>query len=153
MAQCSQNTECMVAGIRQRKIKSNSGNYHSCPLGLLEPVEENASHNCPVVPAPYIAPHHEIMCRERRAKSVSSVDPAKPNVCWCGSRPGCAKRSGDGAPVGIGTGAEVGCSRPIAEGENWMERERYIGVSGVLLKSDLYLTLGISGTNSAYGRR
>ncbi|HAL6189404.1 TPA: hypothetical protein H6T47_000258 [Escherichia coli] len=40
---------------------------------------------------------------------------------------------------------EVGCSRPIAEGENWMERERYIGVSGVLLKSDLYLTLGISG--------
>lgn len=41
--------------------------------------------------------------------------------------------------------AEVGCSRPIAEGENWMERERYIGVSGVLLKSDLYLTLGISG--------
>ena len=27
----------------------------------------------------------------------------------------------------------------------WMERERYIGVSGVLLKSDLYLTLGISG--------
>ena len=26
-----------------------------------------------------------------------------------------------------------------------MERERYIGVSGVLLKSDLYLTLGISG--------
>ncbi len=32
--------------------------------------------------------------------------------------------------------AEVGCSRPIAEGENWMERERYIGVSGVLLKSD-----------------
>lgn len=42
-------------------------------------------------------------------------------------------------------GAEVGCSRPIAEGENWMERERYIGVSGVLLKSDLYLTLGISG--------
>ena len=42
-------------------------------------------------------------------------------------------------------GAEVGCSRPIAEGENWMERERYIGVSGVQLKSDLYLMLGISG--------
>lgn len=83
---------------------------------------------------------------ERRAKSLSSVDLSK------------AKRV---VGVGRGTvaesdlqmvrnlaavlGAEVGCSRPIAEGENWMERERYIGVSGVLLKSDLYLTLGISG--------
>ncbi|WP_226963138.1 FAD-binding protein [Sutterella seckii] len=42
-------------------------------------------------------------------------------------------------------GAEVGCSRPIAEGEHWMERERYIGVSGVLLKGDVYVALGISG--------
>ena len=84
--------------------------------------------------------------QERRAKAASSVDLSK------------AKRV-----VGVGRGlaaqddlkmvhelaavlnAEVGCSRPIAEGENWMERERYIGVSGVLLKSDLYLTLGISG--------
>lgn len=46
--------------------------------------------------------------------------------------------------------AEVGCSRPIAEGENWMERERYIGVSGVLLKSDLYLTLGSPGRSSIW---
>ena len=86
------------------------------------------------------------MCLERRAKSVSSVDLSK------------AKRV-----VGVGRGlvaqndlemvrqlasvlgAEVGCSRPIAEGENWMERERYIGVSGVLLKSDLYLTQSGSG--------
>ena len=42
-------------------------------------------------------------------------------------------------------GAEVGCSRPIAEGEQWMERERYIGVSGVMLKPDFYMAVGISG--------
>ncbi len=41
--------------------------------------------------------------------------------------------------------AEVGCSRPVAEGEKWMEHERYIGISSVMLKSELYLTLGISG--------
>lgn len=40
---------------------------------------------------------------------------------------------------------EVGCLRLIVEGENWMERERYIGVFGVLLKFDFYLTLGIFG--------
>lgn len=42
-------------------------------------------------------------------------------------------------------GAEMGCSRPIAEGEKWMSKERYIGVSGVLLKSDIYILLGVSG--------
>ena len=65
-----------------------------------------------------LAPRHEILCRERRAKAASSVDLSK------------AKRV-----VGVGRGlaaqddlkmvhelaavlnAEVGCSRPIAEGE------------------------------------
>ncbi|MEA1960081.1 MAG: FAD-binding protein [Bacillota bacterium] len=42
-------------------------------------------------------------------------------------------------------GAELGCSRPIAEGEKWMSKERYIGVSGVFLKTDIYISLGISG--------
>lgn len=41
--------------------------------------------------------------------------------------------------------AEVGCSRPIAEGEHWLGRERYIGISGVMLKCEVYLALGISG--------
>lgn len=42
-------------------------------------------------------------------------------------------------------GAETGCTRPIAEGEGWLSHERYIGVSGVMLKSDLYVALGVSG--------
>lgn len=42
-------------------------------------------------------------------------------------------------------GAEMACSRPIAEGEKWMSKERYIGVSGVFLKPDIYIAMGISG--------
>lgn len=42
-------------------------------------------------------------------------------------------------------GAEMACSRPIAEGEKWMSKERYIGVSGVVLKPDVYVAIGISG--------
>ncbi|MFB6468711.1 electron transfer flavoprotein subunit alpha/FixB family protein [Cytobacillus sp. Hz8] len=42
-------------------------------------------------------------------------------------------------------GAEMACSRPIAEGEKWMSKERYIGVSGVVLKPDIYIAMGISG--------
>ncbi|WP_213134896.1 electron transfer flavoprotein subunit alpha [Citrobacter sp. FP75] len=137
----------MYGGLAFGKEKLNSAlAIITLATGGLEPVEANPAHTCPVTSAPYIAPRHEIMCQERRAKSLSSVDLSK------------ARRV-----VGVGRGlvaqddlemvhklaavldAEVGCSRPIAEGENWMERERYIGVSGVLLKSDLYLTLGISG--------
>ena len=42
-------------------------------------------------------------------------------------------------------GAELACSRPITESENWMARERYIGVSGAVIKPDVYVALGISG--------
>lgn len=42
-------------------------------------------------------------------------------------------------------GGELGCTRPIAEAEQWMPRETYIGVSGVMLKPDVYVGLGLSG--------
>lgn len=42
-------------------------------------------------------------------------------------------------------GAELACTRPIAEGEKWMTKDRYIGVSGVMLKPDVYVALGVSG--------
>ena len=42
-------------------------------------------------------------------------------------------------------GAEVGCSRPIAEFFKWMPEECYVGISGKVLKPDLYLAVGISG--------
>jgi electron transfer flavoprotein alpha subunit len=42
-------------------------------------------------------------------------------------------------------GAEIGCTRPIAEEEEWLPKSRYIGISGVTCKPDLYVSLGISG--------
>lgn len=42
-------------------------------------------------------------------------------------------------------GGEVGCSRPIAEGEKWMPKETYVGVSGLMLTPEVYMALGISG--------
>jgi len=42
-------------------------------------------------------------------------------------------------------GAEMACSRPIAEGVNWMPAERYLGVSGATITPDLYVAIGISG--------
>ncbi len=41
--------------------------------------------------------------------------------------------------------AEVACSRPLAEGSNWMPRDRYLGVSGKVVAPELYVAAGISG--------
>ncbi|HFP3078809.1 TPA: electron transfer flavoprotein subunit alpha [Citrobacter farmeri] len=114
--------------------------------GVLEPVAANPAHDCPVVTAEWVAPQQEILCQERRAKSLSSVDLSKAKrVVGVGRGLAAQDDLNMVRELAAVLGAEVGCSRPIAEGENWMERERYIGVSGVLLKSELYLTLGISG--------
>ncbi|WP_371374258.1 FAD-binding protein [Sporomusa aerivorans] len=42
-------------------------------------------------------------------------------------------------------GAELGCTRPIAEAEKWLPKETYIGVSGLMLAPELYIAVGISG--------
>ena len=41
--------------------------------------------------------------------------------------------------------AEVACSRPVAEGLDWLAKDRYIGVSGAHISPDLYIAIGISG--------
>jgi len=41
--------------------------------------------------------------------------------------------------------SEVACSRPIAEGLDWLNKERYIGVSGKQIAPEVYFAIGISG--------
>lgn len=47
-------------------------------------------------------------------------------------------------------GAELACSRPVAENEKWMEHERYVGISNLMLKPELYLAVGISGRSNTW---
>ena len=42
-------------------------------------------------------------------------------------------------------GAEIACSRPLAEGTAWLSKDRYVGVSGMHVSPDIYVALGISG--------
>ena len=42
-------------------------------------------------------------------------------------------------------GAELGCTRPVAEEDHLLPTNRYIGVSGVAIKPDLYIAIGLSG--------
>lgn len=42
-------------------------------------------------------------------------------------------------------GAAVGCSRPLAEGSDWMPKNTYVGASGQKVTPELYVAVGISG--------
>ena len=42
-------------------------------------------------------------------------------------------------------GAELGCSRPIAEDFKWLPQERQVGLTGTSVTAGLYVALGISG--------
>lgn len=42
-------------------------------------------------------------------------------------------------------GAEVGCSRPVAENNKWMPKTSYMGITGVQVKPDVILAMGVSG--------
>lgn len=42
-------------------------------------------------------------------------------------------------------GGEIGCTRPISEENHWLPEELCIGLSGVQVKPDLYIGLGVSG--------
>lgn len=41
--------------------------------------------------------------------------------------------------------AEVGCSRPVAENNKWMPKACYMGITGVQVKPNLIIALGVSG--------
>ena len=41
--------------------------------------------------------------------------------------------------------AELGCSRPVAEGLEWLPKDRYVGISGQHIAPEVYVMVGISG--------
>ncbi|MEO3990943.1 FAD-binding protein [Pseudocitrobacter cyperus] len=105
-----------------------------------------ASVTATVEPAAFIAPPHAIKFLSRKLKPASQVDLGKAK-CVVGVGRGFAKEEDLALAQQLAAvlHAEVGCSRPIAEGEGWMEQERYVGVSGVALGADVYIAAGISG--------
>lgn len=94
----------------------------------------------------FIEPKHPIRLRQSKARQASSADIGKAKRL-VGVGRGFSKKDdlALAQKLADAIGAELACSRPIAEGEQWLERERYIGVSGAMVKPELYLAAGISG--------
>jgi len=96
--------------------------------------------------AEWIEPDWRVRLRETRTRAVSRVNLGAARKVVCPGR-GVAKQE-DLAMIdelAQVMGAEVACTRPLAEGLDWLPRERYIGISGAHIKPDLYLGVGVSG--------
>jgi len=114
--------------------------------GLYEPLPADASRAGEIVEIPFEAPTRRPRLCEVKPKMGSTVNLAAARRVVCPGR-GLAKQEDlkmidELAQV---LEAEIGCTRPLAEGLDWLPRERYIGVSGAFIKPDLYLGIGVSG--------
>lgn len=94
----------------------------------------------------FVEPAARITLVEVKPKASSSVDIAKARrVVSVGRGFSRQEDLALAKSLAAAVDAELACSRPIAEGEQWMERERYVGVSGAMIKADIYIAVGISG--------
>jgi len=87
-----------------------------------------------------------VACLRHSPKQGSNIELARARRVVCAGRGIKSKEDlGMVETLAKALDAEMGCSRPLAEGENWLEHERYVGITGVKLKADVYVALGISG--------
>ena len=96
--------------------------------------------------APFEAPAHALRVVDTKDVPKSDVDLAAADVVVAGGR-GFVEEADLQLmrDVAAKLGGDCGCSRPLAEGVDWMPREAYIGVSGMMLSPKVYLGIGISG--------
>lgn len=114
--------------------------------GIFEDVPSDLSFQGQVTEVDFIAPQFPINRLEQKSKAGQQVDlNAARKVVGVGRGFTQQEDLELARELAELIGAEVGCSRPIAEVEHWMSKDNYIGVSGAMLKPDLYLAVGISG--------
>jgi electron transfer flavoprotein alpha subunit len=114
--------------------------------GVYETAEVNATNNGEIVEVAFVEPAWRVKFVEKREKKLTAVNLAAAKRVVCPGR-GIARQE-DMAMINELAQvleAEIGCTRPLAEGLDWLPRERYIGVSGAFIKPDLYLGIGLSG--------
>jgi len=114
--------------------------------GTFLPGQADPNRQGEIVFVEWVPPTWQVGVRERKPRTATTVNLAAARKVVCLGR-GVARKEDlaflkDFANI---LGAEIGCTRPLAEGLNWLPRERYIGISGANIKPDLYLGVGVSG--------
>lgn len=114
--------------------------------GAFESQPADASRSGEMHEVQWQAPAIAVTRTSTQARQSNSVDLDKARlVVSVGRGIGSKENIGLAEALCQTIGAELACSRPVAENEKWMEHERYVGISNLMLKPELYLAVGISG--------
>jgi electron transfer flavoprotein alpha subunit len=94
----------------------------------------------------FVEPQSRVYLVERKPRQAAAVDLSAARRVVCAGR-GIARQEDLHIVEELAEtlDAELACTRPLAEGLDWLPRERYIGISGAMIKPDLYLGVGVSG--------
>ncbi|MCX7975876.1 MAG: electron transfer flavoprotein subunit alpha/FixB family protein [Bellilinea sp.] len=114
--------------------------------GQFEPPADGNAKPAEIIPVSLKQPEKRAILRERKDLPPVSVNLADARRVICLGR-GIARQEDLALAEKLANelGAEIACTRPLSEGLGWLPRERYIGISGAYIKSDLYIGLGVSG--------
>lgn len=114
--------------------------------GVFAPQPDFPGPKIKLIEVPFIEPKWRMILQERQLKSSAQVNISAAKRVVCPGR-GVAKKEDLVMIEELANllGAEIGCTRPLTEGVNWLSREHYIGVSGKYIKPDLYVGIGVSG--------
>lgn len=137
-------TSLFFGGIANRKAKSAAGIsiFTAAPsaFGDAQPSGTDA-----VEEVAYVA-DDSVKLRSREALPPAGVDlTAAKNIVAAGRGFTAEEDLQLARDLAAKIDAEVGCTRPLTEAVNWMPRETYIGVSGLMLSPEVYVGIGVSG--------
>lgn len=114
--------------------------------GVFQAAQAGQPSQAGITEVPFIPPPVKMTLRERKTRPSASVNLNAARRVVCAGR-GVARKEDLELVSELARvlGAELACTRPLAEGLDWLPRERYIGISGAMIKPDLYLGVGVSG--------
>lgn len=91
-------------------------------------------------------PSSKVTILERKAREHQAKDITRARAVVCVGRGMENQQDLEKARELAGLiGGEVGCTRPIAEELHWMPEDTCIGLSGKIIKPELYIGFGVSG--------
>jgi len=115
------------------------------PPRTFEPAKEESGREGQIRELP-AAPPSPARVVEKKAKERKATNLPDARVVVCAGR-GFDKKEDLSlvAQLAQTLGGEVGCTRPISEELHWLPEELCIGLSGISVKPELYIGLGVSG--------
>jgi electron transfer flavoprotein alpha subunit len=115
------------------------------PLRTFEPAAKQEARQGVVKELPAPAPS-SVKILERKPKETEARDITESRIVVCAGR-GVEKQDDLALARELADvlGGEIGCTRPISEEMHWLPEDLCIGLSGISIKPELYIGLGVSG--------